>query len=95
MKNMFIISPSYNTSNKEENPAKYSHEPKYSISNLLKRLLVKLTSKTLLKRWCRVVGRMVDSEENVRKMPDIRLNVEDKQNVRKVDNNYVGYHHHH
>ena len=36
MKNMFIISPSYNTSNKEENPAKYSHEPKYSISNLQK-----------------------------------------------------------
>ena len=47
MKNMFIISPSYNTSNKEENPAKYCHEPKYSISNLLKRLLVKLISKIL------------------------------------------------
>ena len=38
---------------------------------------------------------MIDNEENVRKMPDIRLNVEDKQTVRKVDNNYVWYHHHH
>ena len=38
---------------------------------------------------------MIDNEENVRKMPDIRLNVEDEQNVRKVDNNYVWYHHHH
>ena len=33
---MFIIFPSYNTSNKEENPAKYNHEAKYSISNLQK-----------------------------------------------------------